>query len=403
MKISVLYINHVGVFGGSGRSLLELLKILSIGSFQPYVVSQKGQFINFLENEKIPVIATTGISQFDNTDFSYYRGVRWLVVLRELAFLMPTFTVLIAAKNKWANIDIIHVNELTAMPAAILAKFFFKVPLVVHVRSVQRSMSYGLRGKLLKHLIRRYVDKLIAIDCTVKESLPKDLPVEIVRNGFPMPSDAKCRVGDVNHLNFSKEYPMRVGCVGSLIKMKGVYDLVEAARLCAKDGLFVEIIFVGENMRNLRGIKGYFLRRLGFAADVRSELQGLVSKYNLQDRVKINRFTADIKSFYDSIHVLCFPSHLNACGRPIFEAAFSHLPSIVAINNPLEDTVIDGQTGICIPAMDPCAILRAISFLYHNPKELRHMGNEAYQLAVKNFDIHVNAKKMSDIYLSLMK
>jgi glycosyltransferase involved in cell wall biosynthesis len=201
---------------------------------------------------------------------------------------------------------------------------------------------------------------------------------------------------------FSKENPLRVGCVGGLLKLKGIYEFVEAAHLCNQAGLAVEFVLVGENPRNIRGIKGYLFKRFGFAEDARKELNAMIIKYNLHEQVKIINFTHDIKLIYDSIDLLCFPSHLNACGRPVFEAAFSRVPSIVAVENPQEDTILHGQTGICIPAKDSKAIADAVTFFYSHPEELERMGEAAYQLAQKNFDIALNATKMINIYKRLL-
>ena len=43
-----------------------------------------------------------------------------------------------------------------------------------------------------------------------------------------------------------------------------------------------------------------------------------------------------------------FPSYLNAPGRPIMEAGFFKVPSISCIDNPINDTFIDGKTGFSI-------------------------------------------------------
>ena len=393
----ILYIHPIGAFGGASRSLLELLRVFSGSFIQPLVISPRGQVAEILLKENISVITASGLSQFDNTCFSYYQGLRWLIIMRELAFALPTLIALRIAKQKWRSVDIVHVNELSAIPVAIMTKLFFKTPLVMHVRSVQRPMTDGLRGKLLKYLVRRYVDQLVAIDCTVRESLPKDLSVEIVRNGFPSPDSLRVKSVDVINRRFSKENPIRVACVGGLLKLKGVYEFVEAAHLCTQAGVAVEFILVGENPRKLRGIKGYLLKRFGFAVDTRTELLTMIRQYDLHEQVKIIGFTHDIKSIYNSVDLLCFPSHLNACGRPVFEAAFSRVPSIVAVDNPLEDTIVNGHTGICISAKDPGAIVDAVTFFYTHPEDLDRMGEAAYQLAAKNFDIAANAVKMVDI------
>ena len=403
MQISVLYIHPSGIFGGASRSLLELLRVFAGGDIKAHVLAQGGQVASILEEEGISVVTSSGITQFDNTFFGFYRGLRWLILLREFFYVFPSYRALRAARVKWAGIDIVHVNELTALPTAIIAKRLFGVPLVVHVRSVQRPMKDGLRGHFLEYLVNRYVDQLVAIDLTVRESLPKSLNVVVVHNGFPLPEVPRAKSDQSTSRTFSPQRPLRVGFVGGLLKLKGVYEFVEAARLCIQAGLAVEFLIAGENPRSLHGIRGYLLERLGFAVDVRAALEFLVDEYNLSDCVKMRGFTADVKEVYESIDVLCFPSYLNACGRPVFEAAFSRVPSIVAVNNPQEDTIIDGQTGICIPAKDPKAIAEAVTFFYSNPDELEHMGEAAYQLARKNFDIALNAQKMVDIYRRLLK
>jgi glycosyltransferase involved in cell wall biosynthesis len=398
--MKILYIHPIGSFGGASRSLLELLRVLP-RQLKPCVICPKGQVSKIFKENNIETIDCQGITQFDNTLFSHYKGWRWLILLREAFYFYSTVESLLRAKSQWGVFDQIHANELTTIPSAIIAKLLFKVPLVMHVRSLQKPMDIGLRGKLLRKLIERYVDQLVAIDSTVRASLPTSLPVQIVRNGFtatalPVLTDVLC----VEKL-FTKDRPLRVGCVGGLLKLKGVYDFVEAARICKQAGLAVEFILVGENPRELRGIKGYLIKLFGFAADARTDLNNMIREYNLNELVKIVGFTHNVKAIYESIDLLCFPSHLNACGRPVFEAAFSHVPSIVAVENPQEDTILHGQTGICIPAKDPKAIADAVAFFYTNPVELMRMGKAAYLLATKNFDISLNASKMNDIYTHL--
>ena len=61
--------------------------------------------------------------------------------------------------------------------------------------------------------------------------------------------------------------------------------------------------------------------------------------------------------------VLCFPSHYDAPGRPIFEAAFFGVPSIVAVRNPRPDTLVDGETGLAIRPHDADELAEAITRL----------------------------------------
>jgi len=110
----------------------------------------------------------------------------------------------------------------------------------------------------------------------------------------------------------------------------------------------------------------------------------------------------DIKYVYDRLDVLLFPSHFDAPGRPVFEAGFSSVPSVVAAENPTPDTFIPNETGLAIPARNPQALADAIAFLYDNPEERVRMGRNANELARQNFMPDTNAKKLLTIYKSIL-
>jgi glycosyltransferase involved in cell wall biosynthesis len=133
--------------------------------------------------------------------------------------------------------------------------------------------------------------------------------------------------------------------------------------------------------------------------DAGEELRRHIEKYGLKDSVHLIAFTPDIDQVYRNIDVLCFPSHLNAVGRPVIEAAFWSVPSIVAMRDPQPDTMVHCETGLCIEPGDPRAIADAISFFCRNPFETARMGEAARRLALQNFDSGKNAARVLDIYL----
>jgi glycosyltransferase involved in cell wall biosynthesis len=96
--------------------------------------------------------------------------------------------------------------------------------------------------------------------------------------------------------------------------------------------------------------------------------------------------------------VVCFPSHLDAIGRPVIEAAWFSLPSIAAVGEPRADTFVPGETGIPVPARDPQALAQAILHLCANRQELKRMGAAARELAERNFDSRKNAAAVLEVY-----
>ncbi len=149
-SIKVLYVHHAAPFGGASRSLLELIRSFPAGAVQPLVLTRSGQFQEILAAAGVEVLGCGGVSQFDNTRYSHYRGWRWLVLLRELAYLPSTLRGLLAARRKWGRVDLVHINDLTLLPAIWLARRLFGCPVIVHVRSVQQPLGAGAAGWSLR-------------------------------------------------------------------------------------------------------------------------------------------------------------------------------------------------------------------------------------------------------------
>ena len=95
--INILYINHVNIMAGSSKSLHEILRSLPDSEVKKYAICPKGPFSEHLKLEKIPFITTFGVCQFNNTQYSYYRKLRWLILIREI-FILPFILLKLAIK-----------------------------------------------------------------------------------------------------------------------------------------------------------------------------------------------------------------------------------------------------------------------------------------------------------------
>lgn len=400
-KISILFIHPCsGAFGGASRSLLEMISAFPENSISPHVITQKGNFVKILEDNCIETIGVMGISQFDNTRYSHYRGIRWLILLREIFYLPFTLTSIVYARLKWKDIDLIHVNEITGILAVLMVRIIFRKPIVVHVRSVQRLEGH-LRQAIIKYILQRYADKVVAIDETVKKSLPRGIDAIVIHNGFSL-KEKNMSGQFVKYFEELSVESLKVAMVGNMIPAKGILDFVEAAKICLEKKMKVDFIVVGDNPRKMSGLRAYILLKLHYIQDVKSEVEKRIQSYGLQKMFHLLGFTTDIQSVYENIDIICFPSHLNAVGRPVIEASFSKVPCIVAIRDPLQDTIIDGETGICVEEKNPESLSSAIEYFYMHRDEVARMGGLAYKLAEKNFDACKNAIVMLNLYRSII-
>ncbi len=394
--MKIFFLHGVSAFGGSTRSLVELFAQLQSHDITASVLCPAGKSEKLLSSQGMETHKIWGLSQFDNTLFGHYRGLRWLILIREFWFFLPTLWGLLRLKFSAKNFDIIHANEITLLPIAILAKKIFKCPLVVHVRSVQRGNSNDIRSRVLFKMLSKHADSVIAIDKTVLASIPYYINATVVHNGINLPEK----------LPYEHQAPrgiLRIGIVGMLLRVKGIYEFLNAAKiLLIEKGLTAEFVVVGENARSSNRMGTWIYKKLGFSTDVMVDLIEFIRAHNIEQHFDVKGFVLDVNSIYSDIDVLCFPCHVNAPGRPVFEAALFGVPSIVAINDPKDDAIIDKESGICIKTPNAITLADAIAYFLENPHERVRMGNNAQNFAADIFDIKKNAKKLVRIYQEIL-
>lgn len=389
-SLRVLYLHPAAAFGGASKSLVELYGMLAKQGVRGTVITPAGTASTAFSAAGLDVRVVRGLSQFDNTCYGYYRGVRWLILLLREFSLIP-FALSGLWKLRQEKFDVIHINEITLLPLGLFAKYILRAPLVVHVRSLQRQPGIDWRSRRLASTLRRRADAVVAIDHTVASTLERDLPLSIIHNGIKLASKtpkAAERLGG----------PIRVGFLGVLIPLKGIFELVEAVEVLKARGVSIQCLVAGEDARKLSGPKAWLLRKFGFARNVRAELEALILAKGLGEEIKLIGFYSDVRDLYPQIDVLCFPSHLDAAGRPVFEAALYSIPSVVAVDNPKPDAIIHEVTGLAVPSPDSLLIADAIQRLVEDPELRTRLGCQAKAWAEQTFSLEKSAAKMLDVY-----
>lgn len=395
--LKVLYIDGVGPFGGASRSLFEAVNAFPHGSVDCYFVMQRGTAGEFYGRVAKDLIGVRGLTRFDNTWSSHYRGVRWIVLLREIAYLPFTIAALLEAKKRWPAIDLIHVNEVTEIIPGLIAKALFRVPMIIHTRSLQMSNPRSLRTRWLQNQLRGAA-AVVAINEGVRATLPADAPVHVIQNSFTSTPIEAPHAVYLAQLDTLRPTSLKVGFVGNLHRSKGFLELLEAASLVKEARRDVQFLVVGGATEHSRGLVGWILKILKLKQNLQGDPRDLVRERRLEDDFLLLGATNDIQRVYPRMDVLAFPSHFNAPGRPVFEAAFFGVPSIVAVRNPLPDTVVDGETGIAIHDPEPRQIAEAVMRFEGDRAEVRRMGENARALALQNFVPKTNAARLLALY-----
>lgn len=390
--IKVLYVLGVGSSGGSSKSLFEAISIQQL-DIDIHVLAPKGNVIQMFSKVTNNVISAKGISRFDNTKYSHYKGIRWILLLREILKIPSTFIALLKAKKKWKDFDIIHFNEITEIIPLLICTFLFKSKIVVHVRSIFNKDEKSFRYIILSKILNKYADLLIPIDKNVLMTLPNHPNKRVINNSYSR--------NEKLIKNSSKT--LRFGYLGTLSKMKGIDNLLIACELLNSHDKNFKILIAGDSIRSIN----FFLRKM-------LSFFGLVNSKSLNDylkEVKLKRLDTKIKfignlkridEFFASIDVLIFPTYLDAPGRPVIEAASYSIPSIVSVSNPQDDTIINYETGIAIKSNTPQEIMKAMQYFLQNPKSIPIMGLNAEKLYKKNFTSKANSEKLITLYKEIL-
>ena len=374
MKHNILIVHPIKEFSGSLKSLEEYLKILK-KKYNFYFLVPTGVASKRLKKFG-KVIDVSGLSKFDNSQIGYYRKLRWLLILREILLIIPTFLSVYLIKKKLKKIDLIHFNEITLIPTIYIFKLFFNVPFILHCRILFKKNNYF--GKQICKFLKKNINDIIAIDSDVKESLPNYLKINIIHNIIHKKKINK----------FNKNYnELRIGYIGSYLKFKGLENLITTVtRLKLKK--FKIRLFLAGNFIKQNPILNLF-----------KLTNNIDKKLLIKDGVTNLGHINNLENFYKQINIICFPSFLNALGRQVFEAAYFKIPSIVCLDKAKSDSFINKKTGISYK--DPNSqknLEKSIKYFYYNKNKIKIMGENAYRLVNKKFHPKKNIEKLNKLY-----
>jgi glycosyltransferase involved in cell wall biosynthesis len=159
--------------------------------------------------------------------------------------------------------------------------------------------------------------------------------------------------------------------VGRLLREKGVYEYVEAARRIRAAGSSARFLLLGGLDSNPTSISAAMLQQL------RDE--GVVEHL---DTVK------DVRPIIARAHVMVLPSYHEGMPRSVLEG-MSMGRAVITTDVPgCRETVQQGSNGLLVPARDAEALAHAIQDLIDRPERIPEMGREGRRLAEQRFDVH---------------
>lgn len=250
---------------------------------------------------------------------------------------------------------LIHATSLGPLPGLLPAARVLGIPVVAQVQTV-----YG--PDEMRRSFMEEADLLLPVSPAVETACldylatrPGRRPqVRLLSPCIAGPDDADRRRGlDLRAAWGAAEGTTVIGMVGQLIHRKGVDVFIEALGKLAADNVRIVPVLVGEAPR-------------GHAAYA-AELEDLVRRAGLSDRIVRTGFVRDVPAHMAAIDILAVPSRVEGFGLVAGEAQAAGAVPVAARVGGLPHLVEDERSGLLVAPDDPAALAAALGRLVRDP------------------------------------
>lgn len=399
--IRVLYIHHCAMIGGASNSLRYLIESFPEGTIDACVLCPVGSAFDAFVSSGIQVVPIPGVAQFMSSSGAGLNAARWMTLPREILYLMTSRGPIDKVIREFRP-DIVHLNERSMLHAAKFAKSR-GLPVVMHARNVANRKPLWFYTFSIT-AINKYVDMMLAIDGSVKYSMRDVERCRIVYNPL-RPAAPKHDVQLTSRRESSRtRSETRVTFLAALLPVKGVRDLLQAAKLL-HDRTDIVFQIAGGNTRPrefYHSLTGKVTTCLRITIDLETEVKDFVREHHLERTVQVLGVVSDMETLWEQTDVLVFPSHLNGPSRSVFEAGVHGIPAVLALKDRVEDVVEDGVNGLIIPERDPGALASAIQRLADDDELRRQLGMRSLERYMRQFEPANSAQEVLAVYRAIL-
>jgi glycosyltransferase involved in cell wall biosynthesis len=161
-----------------------------------------------------------------------------------------------------------------------------------------------------------------------------------------------------------------IGYVGSLVRSKGVLNLIRSIYLLKSKHKFRDI----------------YLLIIGDGPLI-EDLKVKIKEYGVSENVILKGYVQHhiLPYYYNMMKLLVLPSYTEGLPSVILEAMACGTPVLATSVGAVPDIIKDGETGFLLKSNDPEHIARKIIELLNNPELLKKVSENAYNHVRENF------------------
>jgi len=175
-----------------------------------------------------------------------------------------------------------------------------------------------------------------------------------------------------------------IGMVGRFSPGKGHEEFLDAASRLKRTHPEVRFVIVGEASHG--------------EADYERGIRARAMELALGDTLTFAGFRPDVPQVMRALDILAFPSHAEAFGVVLIEAMAMELPVVSTNCDGVLDIVMDGETGVYVPAKDGAALAGALARMIADPLMRARMGRAGRKRVLERFDDERQTRAIEGFY-----
>ena len=276
------------------------------------------------------------------------------------------------------KVDLLHFNTPRPVLAGKLAALVSGVPILV----ASRRVNFPLRTRFSRIKYNCLLDRIITVSRSIERTLVQDgvrpERVSVVYEGVDLQS--------VDGLPPAPVLPVRsglvVGVVAHLSPEKGHVTVLKAAARLRERFPEVTYVFVGGGER-------------------RRVLEERARALNVVDRVLFTGFRSDSDALMREFDVFCLASLSEGLSSAILAAMARPLPVVATRVGGIPELVVDGNTGLLVPADRPDLLADALAKVLSSSSLRRRMRNAGRRRIARHFTLDRKLDETERLYLEL--
>jgi len=375
--IKILFISHLGDWGGAQSCLHLLLKGLDKSKFEAIAVLPKDGELNVK-------LQALGIK-------TYILELQWwLFRLEEFRqSSLPHRVTALVDLIKAEQVDLVVTNTSVIVEGALAAQIC-RVPHLWYVHEIL-STDQVLRPFLclldLWALIDNLSEKVVVVSQAVARDIKKfydSSKLEILYTGLDIDQLEQAETKPkMEKFGVAAHIPV-ITFVGFLSQRKGVLTLVDAIPLVLKQFPTAKFAIAGPD------------------AEAAVEFKQRLQTYEITENVLMLGFRSDARELIASSDLLVLPSVSDPLPVVVLEAMALGVPVVATRSGGSEEMIIDGETGILVPIQDPEALAIAINNLLSQPSKLIEMGGRSQQRTIESFSYTGYIQRFEQIFTEIV-